>query len=96
MIWGSILEPRGIILGGCGLSLGVQGPPWTPLGELWVPCGLQGQFFELFPPSPGSFLGSILTHLSILFGLFKGPLSTPVSESPRLRLLMIGCVFLES
>ena len=90
LIWGSILEPWGTIftiLGVFGLIVGVQGPPWTPLGELWVPIGLQGPFCELFPLSPGSFLGSILTHLFVFLCFFRGPVSTPVSEAPRLRFL---------
>ena len=96
LIWGSILEPWDTILGVFGLIVGVQGPPWTPFGVLGVPCGLQGPFCELFPLSPGSVLGPILTHLFFCLCFFRGPVSTPVSESPRLRFLMFFCVFLES
>ena len=94
LIWGSILEPWGI-LGDFGLILGVQGSPWTPFGELWVPFGHQGPFCELFPLSPGSVLGPIVKHLLFFFCFFRGPVSTPVSESPRLRFFRIFCGFLE-
>ena len=95
LLWGSILEPWGSILGVFGLIVGVQGPPWTPFGVLGVPCGLQGPFCELFPPSPGSFSGSILLYFCFLCFCSRSPVDTSFGVSPAPIFDVFLCLFRE-